>query len=341
MAYVPAPGYQPAYNPVSVRPAGSQGSSTSTQRGEHVAAPDSPRETLKPLPYVTPIAGGLQPGMSVYVQGMVPHHTQRFRVNFACGSQKGADIALHFNPRFESGDKLVLNSFQGSWGREQHTALPFRKGQHFELVFLVTPQGYQVTVNRAPCCDFQHRIPPERVQLVDVDGDLELQSLNVIGGRTMGGGGMYYPDAGMPMMSSPTSYHPQVPYEAKFPGGLTAKMTVVVRGFVPQGAKSFRINFTMGRSKDIALHINPRVNERLVVRNSRLNGQWGSEERELPHNPFQPGQYFDLSIRCGNQRFKVFANGQPLFNYAHRCPSFQQIDTLAIDGDVVLSYVQF
>lgn len=48
-----------------------------------------------------------------------------------------------------------------------------------------------------------------------------------------------------------------------------------------------------------------------------------------------------LSIRCGNRRFKVFANGQPLFNYNHRFHNFQQIDTLEINGDVVLSYVQF
>uniref|UniRef100_A0A674JUW6 Galectin n=1 Tax=Terrapene triunguis TaxID=2587831 RepID=A0A674JUW6_9SAUR len=104
---------------------------------------------------------------------------------------------------------------------------------------------------------------------------------------------------------------------------------------------SFCINFKMGYSKDIALHINPRLNEKRVIRNSFLNGKWGSEERELPHNPFQPGQYFELSIRCGNGRFKVFANGQPLFDYNHRFREFQRIDTLEINGDVVLSYVQF
>ncbi|XP_074872604.1 galectin-4 [Carettochelys insculpta] len=323
MAYVPAPGYQPVYNP--------------------------------PLPYVTPVAGGLQPGMSVYVQGTVPHHTKRFRVNFACGQQKGADVALHFNPRFDSGDKVVLNSFQGSWAREEHKPMPFHKGQHFEVVFIITPQGYQITVNRAPYCEFQHRIPPERVQVVDVDGDVQLQSINIIGGNMMGGSGMSYPQPGMrsmqpnmplpptslPMMAGPASYHPQVPYVGNIPGGLVSKKTVVVKGLVPQGAKSFHINFKMGYSKDIALHINPRLNENTVVRNSFLQGRWGPEERELPFNPFQHGQYFDISIRCGNQRFKVFVNGQPLFNYNHRVHNFQQIDMLEINGDVALSYVQF
>ncbi|EMP27836.1 Galectin-4 [Chelonia mydas] len=374
MAYVPAPGYQPIYNP--------------------------------PLPHATPIVGGLRPGMSIYVQGTVPHHTKSgdkivlnsfqqgkwakeehkhnmpfhkgepfellFTITPEAYQQKGADIALHFNPRFDSGDKIVLNSFQqGKWAKEEHKHnMPFHKGEPFELLFTITPEAYQIMVNRTPCYDFRHRIPPEHVQVVDVDGDLELQSLNVIGGGMMESGldntsplpvpsgtlvsflqGMYYPQPGMhmmagpasfhPMMAGPASFHPQVPYVANFPGGLTPKKTVVVKGLVPQGAKSFRINFKMGYSKDIALHINPRLNEKTVVRNSLLNGQWGPEERELPHNPFQPGQYFDLSIRCGNKRFKVFANGQPLFNYSHRFHNFQQIDTLEINGDVVLSYVQF
>ncbi|NXA43897.1 LEG4 protein, partial [Eudromia elegans] len=75
----------------------------------------------------------------------------------------------------------------------------------------------------------------------------------------------------------------------------------------------FHINLRAGRGGDVLLHLNPRPGEGSVVRNSRLGGQWGSEERALPHNPLQRGRYFDLSIRCGNHRFKVFAEGQPLF----------------------------
>lgn len=121
----------------------------------------------------------------------------------------------------------------------------------------------------------------------------------------------------------------------------------------------------MGSSGDIALHINPRMGEALV-RNSFLNGSWGSEERKVAHNPFVPGQFFDvslgvpsplpqtrvlpglpylspppqLSIRCGTDRFKVFANGQHLFDYSHRFQAFHRIDTLEIKGDITLSYVQ-
>ncbi|XP_067317094.1 LOW QUALITY PROTEIN: galectin-4 [Anolis sagrei] len=319
MSYVPAPGYMPAFNPV--------------------------------LPYNQPVPGGLRPGMSIYVQGKVPHHTKRFRVNFACAPHEGADIALHFNPRFDGKDKVVLNTFHGGkWGKEEHQSMPLHKDQHFEIVFIVNNSGYQILVNRNPFCNYNHRIPPERVQVVSADGDLELQSVTVLGGGMMGGGGMPhqpmaipgmapgYPPSNLPMMSNPASYHPQVPYVGNLPGGLGPKKTIVVRGFIPQDAKRFRINFKAGQ--EIALHINPRLDERVVVRNSFLGGRWGQEEREISVNPFQRGQYFDLSIRCGNQQFKIFIDGQPLFNYKHRFHNFQQINTLEIDGDVMLSYVQ-
>ncbi|MGH0170910.1 UNVERIFIED_CONTAM: hypothetical protein FKN15_069416 [Acipenser sinensis] len=95
----------------------------------------------------------------------------------------------------------------------------------------------------------------------------------------------------------------------------------------------FNINFLVGYSRDIVFHLNPRILENVVVRNSFIGGSWGQEERELEFNPFQAGQYFD--------RFKVFVNGQHLCNFNHRFMEFQQVDTIEVQGDVQLSYVQF
>ncbi|XP_069500305.1 galectin-4 isoform X1 [Ambystoma mexicanum] len=339
MTYMPAPGYQPVYNP--------------------------------PIPFSNPIYGGLQAGMSVYIQGTIPHHINRFHVNFACGSYDGADIAFHFNPRFDGWDKIVFNSFEGgSWcSEEKKHHMPFSKGEHFELVFIINNDFYQVNVNGAPFYEFRHRIPLERVECLQVEGDVSIQSINFIGGGggfggNMGGigGGMMQPSynpggmpggmqggmnmpgfqpGNLPMMGGPATYNPAVPYRSNILGGMTAKRTVVVRGFIPQGANRFHVNFMVGGSREIALHINPRINENCVVRNSFLNGGWGNEERECSYNPFSAGQYFDISVRCGNYRFKVYVNGQHLFNFDHRYREFQRIDTIEIEGDVVLSYVQF
>lgn len=48
-----------------------------------------------------------------------------------------------------------------------------------------------------------------------------------------------------------------------------------------------------------------------------------------------------MSIRCGNGRFKVFVNGQHLFDFVHRLQSCGEIDMLEIGGDVQISYIHF
>lgn len=321
MAFVPAPGYQPTYNPT--------------------------------LPYNKPIPGGLSVGMSIYIQGVASEHMKRFSVNFVAGQGPGADIAFHFNPRFDGWDKVVFNSQQGGqWGSEEKKrSMPFRKGTPFELVFMVLPEHYKVVINGNPFYEFGHRIPLQMVTHLQVDGDLELQSINFIGGQpapsqtpmvipAYPGSGCMPPQSNLPTMEGPPIFNPTVPFMGKLQGGLTARKTIIVKGYVPPTGKSFAINFKVGSSGDVALHINPRLTEDTVVRNSYLNGSWGSEEKKISYNPFGRGQYFDLSIRCGIDRFKVYGNGQHLFDFSHRLSAFQRVDILEIEGDITLSYVQ-
>ncbi|XP_012881655.1 PREDICTED: galectin-4 [Dipodomys ordii] len=281
MAFVPAPGYQPTYNPT--------------------------------LPYNQPIPGGLSAGMSVYIQGVAKENMKRFQVNFMVGQDPGADIAFHFNPRFDGWDKVVFNTKQGGqWGNEEKKrSMPFSKGTHFELVFMVLDEHYKrpVTTPAYP-------------------------------GSGFGPGYGTPPMSSLPIMQGPPTFNPPVPYTGRLQGGLTARKTIIIKGYVPPHSKSFAINLKVSSSGDLALHINPRLGENAVVRNSFLNGSWGSEERKLSYNPFGAGQFFDLSIRCGLDRFKVYANGQHLFDFSHRFTSFQRVDMVEVQGDVTLSYVQ-
>lgn len=70
----------------------------------------------------------------------------RFAVNFTVGQGPGADVAFHFNPRFDGWDKVVFNTKQdGKWGGEERKrSMPFRKGASFELVFMVLAEHYKV-----------------------------------------------------------------------------------------------------------------------------------------------------------------------------------------------------
>ncbi|CAL8352103.1 unnamed protein product [Lota lota] len=383
MTFVAPPGYQPIY---------------------------SPR-----IPYTGPIYGGLRNGMSIYFQGRVEAQTTRFYVNLQCGEAENSDIALHFNPRFDGRDKVVFNSRQGdSWDSEEHTRdMPFVLGEAFEMVIMVTAQGYQFKVNGREFFTLPHRIPLERVCAMHIAGDVSIQTINVIGGGYPGGQGGYpggqggypggqggypggqgggigggypggqggypggqggypggqggypggeggypggqggypggqggmggggFPGAHLPSMGGQPEYNPTVPFNTMIPGGMSPKRTIIIRGMVPYGGERMCINLKASRSRDIAFHMNPRVREGIVVRNSMMEGNWGQEERGMSVNPFVEGQYFDMSIRCGNQRFKVFVNGQHLFDFAHRLQPFTQVDILEIEGDVQISYIHF
>lgn len=265
------------------------------------------------------------------------------------------------------------------------------------MVFIVKQDSYQVNVNGGSFYEFNHRIPLERVEFIQVAGDVTIESIKFgleAGGFgssmviTSGGGmgmpgyqpgnmpgmmpGNQYNPAGMPggmnmpgyqpgyfpgQMPDP-SYNPAgmpggmvmpgyesgtvipIPYCGNIFGGLAPEKTIVIRGLIPNGASRLNINFLVGFSREIAMHMSLRMAERRVVRNAFLNGSWGEEEVELSYNPFAHGERFDIVVRCGNACFHVYVNGQHLFNFDHRFGNFQQIDAIEIDGDVVLSAVQ-
>uniref|UniRef100_A0A3P9HJW3 Galectin n=1 Tax=Oryzias latipes TaxID=8090 RepID=A0A3P9HJW3_ORYLA len=296
---------------------------------------------------------GLREGMSIYIQGSIPKDISRslFHVNLRCNESASGDIALHFNPRFDGLDKVVFNSYRnGSWESEEKVrSMPFTAGQAFETVIGVGAHGYEVKVNGKDFHTFKHRLPVKEVRGIQVEGDVSIQSITVIGvslGRSN--------NVGLVCPSPPAVHRwtnlllqthvglcfQAVPFSTMIHGGMHPKKTFIIRGRVPSGADRMAVNFVASGSGNTALHLNPRVKAGEVVRNSRIGGDWGKEERQLSTNPFKEGQFFDMSIRCGNQKFKVFVNGEHLFDFSHRM-SFYEINMLEIRGDVQIFYVHF
>uniref|UniRef100_A0A2K5LYG4 Galectin n=1 Tax=Cercocebus atys TaxID=9531 RepID=A0A2K5LYG4_CERAT len=116
--------------------------------------------------------------------------------------------------------------------------------------------------------------------------------------------------------------------------------TVVVKGEVFFFSKSFNFFFLAGKSKDIALHLNPRLNIKAFIRNSFLQESWGEEERNITSFPFSPGMYFEMIIYCDVREFKVAVNGVHSLEYKHRFKELSSIDTLEINGDIHLVEVR-
>lgn len=78
---------------------------------------------------------------------MAPFFLSRFHVNLQCGSRGNPDIALHFNPRYDSFlDVVICNTMQHSkWGSEEREYFaPMTRGANFTLMFLVNKDSYSV-----------------------------------------------------------------------------------------------------------------------------------------------------------------------------------------------------
>ncbi|KAG8143762.1 hypothetical protein E2320_000920 [Naja naja] len=191
---------------------------TSISMSKPYVPPSGYLPVFKPaLPYHHLLPDGLQPGTSVYVQGVVSQHAKRFWVNFSCGQHEGANIPFHFNPHFDGNDKIALNTFQDSkWDTEEHHEMPFQNGKHFEIIFIVNNEEYQILVNKNPFFSYKHRMPPQCVQVVSLDGDLEIQSLAVI----------ERPKKGNIMLMDSVIFHPAVPFKEEIVGGLKPNLLI-------------------------------------------------------------------------------------------------------------------
>ncbi|XP_031436228.1 galectin-3b [Clupea harengus] len=131
-----------------------------------------------------------------------------------------------------------------------------------------------------------------------------------------------------------------LPYDQSMPRGVYDKLLITILGHVKPNAKKFTVNLSKG--KDIAFHFNPRFDEygtKVVVRNSLVGSQWGTEERNCPGFPFVAGQPFELKILCTNNEYKVAVNKSHLLEYRHRIRDLHMITGLGIYDDITLTAV--
>lgn len=86
--------------------------------------------------------------------------------------------------------------------------------------------------------------------------------------------------------------------------------------------------------KDIALHFNPRLPQNYVVRNSKINGTWGDEER-CSALPFllHRDSIFLIQILVTKKDYSISVNGRHFAHYAHRLP-VHLVRGLEVKGDV-------
>ncbi|KPP68874.1 Galectin-9-like [Scleropages formosus] len=281
-------------------------------------------------PFKGCIQGGLQEGKTITVKGRVLPGAARFHVNLQCGSKQQADVALHFNPRFDRlPGYVVLNTYhQGSWGTEERKyEAPAPRGSSFILNIMVNRDSYSIVVNGMHFQEYKHRLPVSSVDTIYVEGGVELHSIE-------------FQNPTVSLSWPPPAYTPGpayvVPYKCVLPGGMYHGRSITVQGVVSLGADRFAINLRFNHG--IAFHFNPRFKEGTVVCNTQLKEKWGPEERSSGP-PFGIGQPFTVIITCDISSYRVSVNGIQMFTYQHRYTALSEIDILEVTGDVSLTNV--
>lgn len=297
------------------------------------------------IPYVGELPVVLQPGRMVLVQGRVNPHAIRFSVNLSCSSEPTADIALHVNPRFDE-RRVVRNArLDGAWGQEESSAswrFPMGREQPFVLLIYATTDVYYIAINGRHYCTYAHRIPLQKVQVVNISGDVEVDLLEY---RRVEIYPEHYPGYKNPTVKIPMNKSLRDECEdlvLPFTGTLEEfgiGHEVEITGRVKILPHSFYVNLQSGSyvcpHPIIPLHINPRFRAGYtMVRNAWVKGKWGTEEKAHCSH-FRPGRPFCLKIVCSEDQYSVYVDGSLMDNFKYRC-SPQIVDTLYIHGDIVL-----
>ncbi|XP_020514802.2 LOW QUALITY PROTEIN: galectin-related protein [Labrus bergylta] len=134
-----------------------------------------------------------------------------------------------------------------------------------------------------------------------------------------------------------------VPFRGHISGGMCPGKKVVLVGVVASRPDRFYVALTCGRGAagepppDVALELCVRFRDRQVLRRACVGGAWGDMDRALPFFPFIRDQPFKMELHCEHARFRVFVDGQKLFDFSHRLTSLEGIDTLWIKGSLTIT----
>lgn len=95
------------------------------------------------------------------------------------------------------------------------------------------------------------------------------------------------------------------------------------------------------QNPDIGFHFNPRLEQRYVVRNCRLNGHWGEEETTSPSDfEMERKEKHNVTILIAEGQFLVSVNGKHFCAFTFRVP-LSQLTGIEVRGMVDVYSVNY
>lgn len=130
-----------------------------------------------PLPYEKTLSDVYLP-LKIQLTGAVKEAAVRFEVDL---KSSGGEFLFHFNPRFNE-DCVVRSSTKdgGQWQTEERDGgLPFTLGKPFNIEITIEEAVIVCSVDGNRFCEFQARDDLHQLSIVYVDGDIQLESINL------------------------------------------------------------------------------------------------------------------------------------------------------------------
>jgi len=275
-------------------------------------------ESVTDIPFCQSIPNNLNVGDEVVVRGKVKKHAERFHINLQTDDgDDSSNISFHFNPRQSQGEVIRNSMVDGGWMDEETDSefFPFAPKQSFEIRIICTKWNYVVFVNGQHFCNYDHRVDLRSVSHIYVDGDAKFSD---VGFKAFFG----------------AKYNSIIPQELN--PGTWINVTVATHA----NPHRFDINLCCEcDDEERALHFNPRFYQQETVRNSRLGGDYGDEEKDGGF-PFEANKVYEIGIQVQEDSYKIYVNREYYVDYAHRC-SAQDSHHLTVNGDVSVLDVNF
>uniref|UniRef100_A0A8C1IVE1 Galectin n=1 Tax=Cyprinus carpio TaxID=7962 RepID=A0A8C1IVE1_CYPCA len=273
--------------------------------------------------------------MSYYVVAMTKlSEPNIFHVNL----QTASDVALHFNPHYNSLGYIVHNSRLNSvWGNEENKSqTSFPRGHLFALQILSTLSSYKISTNGKPFSEFKHYMPFSDVDEICMDGMVRPSLIAF----------QYLEVRKNIHLNTNISNFIKLSYNTAMQKYYTEQTVCTCYNYLyPLLYCIFsRFNVNLQHGADVvALQVNPRyqmpwIGPGYIVHNTHQNGTWGWERKY--ETPFPRGQTFSLQILVTQESYKILANGKLFSEYKHRM-LFSDVDRICVVGMVELSLVTF
>ncbi|KPJ16624.1 Tectonin beta-propeller repeat-containing protein [Papilio machaon] len=136
--------------------------------------------------FSTALHNNFIPGCILKLSGCLFDDITRFHINLQGPEVKKqrhkietevTEIPFHFNVRFDENTVVCNSKVSGNWGAEERHKLPLAKGQEFSMKIVSEIKGFTVVINDEKYCSYKHRMSPETITSVLVQGQLRLYAM--------------------------------------------------------------------------------------------------------------------------------------------------------------------